>query len=356
MLKSFGARLSASQLPADLAASRNVCPLTLKLSGACWTRVLNEYLASNLLAASFSDRSELLSALLALTIATPLNLSITTADWEPVEDTVAIAPVPGVPSVPPVPGTRAMGRRGSAGYVPAVPAVPGVPGVPPVPGRPALDAALEYLAMVDVLDLEANGSAPWLYIAYLAGSLGPCLLQSERNRAASQVQISARAIAGGSHARFGTVAGDNHSLAGNLLDYLRVISDALPAIYLGPGLDPGLLRAETRDAVVYIRDDGGRRAVEESRVMVFAPMCAPPRPCFATLTDQPPLGPPRRDPCDARGPPPNGVYVTPSPLIGVCVTPSLAGVCVTPPPIGVCVTPLSGLCVRPPLHTISGSA
>ena len=54
MLKAFGARLSASQLPADLAASRNVGPLTVKLSGAAWTRILNEYLASNLLAATFS--------------------------------------------------------------------------------------------------------------------------------------------------------------------------------------------------------------------------------------------------------------------------------------------------------------
>ena len=79
MLKAFGARLSASQLPADLAASRNVGPLTVKLSGAAWTRILNEYLASNLLAATFSSRAELLDALLGLAIATPANLSIITA-------------------------------------------------------------------------------------------------------------------------------------------------------------------------------------------------------------------------------------------------------------------------------------
>ena len=57
MIKAFGERLSASQLPANIAASRNVGPLTLKLSGTCWTRVLNEYLASNLLAETFSTRS-----------------------------------------------------------------------------------------------------------------------------------------------------------------------------------------------------------------------------------------------------------------------------------------------------------
>ena len=70
------------------------------------------------------------------------------------------------------------------------------------------------------------------------------------------------------------MAGDNHSLAGNLRDYLQVLADALPSIYLSPGLDPLLLRAETRDAVVYMRDSGGRRSVEESRIMVFAPTCA----------------------------------------------------------------------------------
>ena len=224
MLKAFGARLSASQLPADLAASRNVGPLTIQLTGACWTRVLNEYLASNLLACSFSTRSELHDALLNLTVVTPGNLVIVAADWVAVEATTAIAPTPGAPAVPAVPARRASNRGGVR--IPAVQAVPAIPAVPPTPGRPALDPALDYLAMVDVLDLEITGTAPWLLVSFLAGALGACLLQSERNRAASQVQISARAISGGSQARFGSAVGDNHSLAGNLRDYLQVLAYA----------------------------------------------------------------------------------------------------------------------------------
>ena len=78
MLVAFGARLSASQAPADLAATRGISPLGLALVGACWTRVLNEYLASGLLACTFSCRSELTECIIKLTVVNPAALVIVT--------------------------------------------------------------------------------------------------------------------------------------------------------------------------------------------------------------------------------------------------------------------------------------
>ena len=49
MILAFGRRFRASRTPADLPASRNAHPLNLGLTGAFWTRALNEYLASGLL-------------------------------------------------------------------------------------------------------------------------------------------------------------------------------------------------------------------------------------------------------------------------------------------------------------------
>ena len=186
MVAAFGRRFGASRTPADLPAALRVNPLTLALAGACWARTLNEYLASGLLNHTFSKRDELHAAIDALTVVNPANLAITTADWMPGEDTAGTPGMPPVPAVAGRPRVPAAGRRGTPGYVPAVPAVRAVAGHPGVPGRPALDAALDFLTLVNVIELE-DGSSPWALIAYLAGMLGPCLSQAERNSRSSQV-------------------------------------------------------------------------------------------------------------------------------------------------------------------------
>lgn len=275
-LKVFGARCSASRSPTDLAASRRVHPLNICLTGGFWTRVLNEYVASGLLAVVAGRREELIAGIAGLTIATPANLVAVPADWLLGEDPAFIAAVAYAPAHPAIPAQPARGRRGAPDYVPAMPRVPAAPAVAAVPGRPALDPALTFLTFTSILDLETDGDAPWTLICYLAGMLGACLDQAERVRGGSQVQLSARALAAGCRQRYCTMDGDHHSLAGNLKDFLNIISLALPVLMLGSNLAATDLRAEGRDAITYSKDDVGRRLVEQARIFAFGPTCASP--------------------------------------------------------------------------------
>ncbi|KAL1498443.1 hypothetical protein AB1Y20_013768 [Prymnesium parvum] len=108
-----------------------------------------------------------------------------------------------------------------------------------------------------------------MVICYLAGELGAISTQSERNRPGSQAQFVARALSAGAHRHFGTTAGDDHSLASNLRDYLKILAHALPTEFLSAGVASLQLRAEFRDAIVYSRDADGRRSVEEARILSF---------------------------------------------------------------------------------------
>lgn len=270
MLVAFGARLSCAKSPADLPAANKVNPLTVGLSGAAWTRILNEYLSSGLLnAGSMASRAELITRLSSLAITNPSNLWISANDWQLGEDTASTPAVPGVTAVPAVPPTPAVGRRGHRGYQPAIAGAPAVPAVPAVPGRAPLDPSLSFLTLTHIFDLESEGACPWSVIAYLSGALGPVLTQAERNRPGSQAQFIARALASGAHRHFGTTPGDDHSLADNLRDYLLIIAHSLPIEFLSVGVAHTALRAEFRDAIVYSRDADGRRSVEESRVFSF---------------------------------------------------------------------------------------
>ncbi|KAL3919017.1 MAG: hypothetical protein SGPRY_005786 [Prymnesium sp.] len=220
LLTAFGERLSTSKAPADIPAARLVSPLTLGLTGPAWAR----------------------RAIAGLILTNPLNLQITALDWEPGEDTTFVAPVL---------------------------AVAGAPAVPGLPARP--HGPCEFLTLVSVVDLEDRTNTPWSSLSYLAGLLGPCLTQAERNRRASQVQLSARALAAGCQQKYRTVAGDDYSLlAGNLYSYLRLISPALPGSLRGAGVGGGELRLEGRDAMQYARDSEGRRMVEENRIHLFS--------------------------------------------------------------------------------------
>jgi len=221
---------------------------------------------------------------------------------------------------------QAVGRRGQRGYRPATPGQPAVPGIPAVPGRTPLDPALHFLTLAHIFELECEGPAPWAAIAYLAGALGPVHTQAERNRMGSQAQFVARALAAGAHRHFGTSAGDDHSLASNLRDYLLVLAHALPTEFLSAGVAPLPLRAEFRDAIVYSRDADGRRSIEEARIFSFGNRCS-----FAEL-------PPRTN---LRNTP---VPSMPYTLATLCHNPaitlvglfslSLAAVCCSPPPLG----------------------
>ena len=48
--------------------------------------------------------------------------------------------------------------------------------------------ALEFLTLASIDQLETSAPSPFRLVAYLAGLLGPCLTQDERNLRSSQVQ------------------------------------------------------------------------------------------------------------------------------------------------------------------------
>lgn len=269
MLTAFGARLSCAKAPADIPAADRVNPLTIGLSGAAWSRVLNEYITSGLLNATMTSRAELNARLSSISITNPQNLHVSASDWQLGEDTTSAPGAPGTAAVPATAPTPAVGRRGRRGYRPATPGNPAIPVVPAVAGRAALDPALNFLTLAHIFELECEGTTPWSAIAFLAGALGPVHTQAERNRPGSQAQFVARALAAGAHRHFGTTAGDDHSLSSNLRDYLLVLAHALPAEFLSAGVAPLPLRAELRDAIVYVRDADGRRSIEEARVFAF---------------------------------------------------------------------------------------
>ena len=300
----FGARCSLSQQPADLPAARNLNVFSLCISGAAWTRILTEYVTSGALGIVASNYHEFQEALRALVIINPQELILTPADFLMVEGfTTAVAAAPAIPAVAArraVAVVLAVAARAAVPATPArrevsaLPVMPAtqewlqsplgvlLPQYPPsqhsqpcrlsrLPGRPPLDPALEFITLAGTLDLEVSGDAPWEVMGYLAGLLGPCLTQAERNRRGSQVQFSARAVAAGAHKRYGTTDGDKYSLAGNLRDFLQSIMRALPSVFLSGRLDAASLRAEGRDAVVYTRGETGRRAVEGSYIYAFGP-------------------------------------------------------------------------------------
>ena len=93
MVKTFGQRLSLSQAPADLATSQSMFPMNQRLTGAGWSQVVNEYIASGLLAgaAPFKDKLAVEAAIERLTIANPANLGLTAALVDVGEDTSATA-------------------------------------------------------------------------------------------------------------------------------------------------------------------------------------------------------------------------------------------------------------------------
>lgn len=270
LVAAFGCRLSVSQAPADAQAFDAANLLIFGLTGFAWTRILNEYVASGLLAVPVSSRSALIARLQALNLSAPAHLVLSAADLQLGEPTVFIQAVPAVAAQPGVAAVPARGRRGRPGYVARVPAMPPIPAVPGVPGRPALDPYLSVFTLLPVMRLEQEGGSPWLLLSYLLGALGPVHTQAERNRPGSIAQLTARALAAGAHKHFNTFAQDDHSLADNLHDYLQTLVYALPAEFLSPGVNPSVLRAELRDSIVYSRDADGRRSIEESRILAFS--------------------------------------------------------------------------------------
>ena len=65
-LRAFIARASISRVPANVAAASTVHSLTMRLTDACWSRILTELMAANILAQAPIDVSPLHVALIPL--------------------------------------------------------------------------------------------------------------------------------------------------------------------------------------------------------------------------------------------------------------------------------------------------
>ena len=258
MLRVFGRRLRLSAPPADSPAPI-VCPLNLALTGTAWARLLNELLTRGLLdAAPFSSTTGLQLAIDSLDLS-PAALEVKEPDLLPVGSLAAAAALAGDAAH----AQREAPRRASAAASAARPAVA---------ARAALAPCLAPLACTPLSTLEVEGDAPWTVIAYLSGMLGPCLEQAERDRAGSQVQLGAHLLTSGCISTYSLPPSANPQLlASYFKDYVLALEGALPPSLCAPNAAGPQWLEEARDAATYLRDDAGRRSVEDKRLRLLAP-------------------------------------------------------------------------------------
>ena len=79
-------RCGLSAAAADHLAFQSISMLNFRLTGAAWSRVLTEFVASDLLSKTFSDLRGLRLALGALEISAPASLVLLASDLDPGED------------------------------------------------------------------------------------------------------------------------------------------------------------------------------------------------------------------------------------------------------------------------------
>ena len=258
MLRVFGRRLRLAAPPAGTPAPM-VCPLDLALTGTAWARFLNELLTCGLLdAAPFSSSAALQLAIDRLDVS-PAALEVKEPDLLPVGGLAAAAALAGDAAH----AQRGAPRRASAAASAARPAAA---------ARAALAPCLAPLACTPLSTLEVEGDAPWTVIAYLSGMLGPCFGQAERDRAGSQVQLGAHLLASGCISAYGLPPSANPQLlASYFKDYVLALEGALPPSLCAPNVAGPQWLEEARDAATYLRDDAGRRSVEDKRLYLLAP-------------------------------------------------------------------------------------
>jgi len=258
MLRVFGRRLRLAAPPAGTPAPM-VCPLDLALTGTAWARFLNELLTRGLLdAAPFSSSAALQLAIDRLDVS-PAALEVKEPDLLPVGGLAAAAALAGDAAH----AQRGAPRRASAAASAARPAAAALA---------ALAPCLAPLACTPLSTLEVEGDAPWTVIAYLSGMLGPCLGQAERDRAGSQVQLGAHLLASGCISAYGLPPSANPQLlASYFKDYVLALEGALPPSLCAPNVAGLQWLEEARDAATYLRDDAGRRSVEDKRLYLLAP-------------------------------------------------------------------------------------
>ena len=229
-IRAFLTRCSISRIPANLQAARDTSILVARLHDAAWSRVLTELSASSVFPAGviYGILAELDDAIRDATLANPANLELGAGDW-----------------------------RNAQAF-----AIPQGAGAAPQVARQAL-APIRFLSLVTIDRLEATSSPqPLMPFAILAGALGPCLTQAERQSETSSVHLMATFIS--THLSSATTDG---ARAIKTKDF--VMGNRLPRLLLAHGAGEDELRAELEEGREYRADAAGRRSVESRRVLLL---------------------------------------------------------------------------------------
>ena len=233
--------------------------LTLALTGAFWTRLLTEYVASGLLTDPISSRREVLRVITTLTFSTPGHLVILVADV--VVNAVESFDTPAVPAAPAAVGGRGRGRGAAAVGVP-VPAG----GALPVPGPPSL----RFLHLTSRLRLfDPASSRPLLSLAILSGYLGPSLTRAVRSDELSLVRTSAEVLRSNLETSLGVNPGaaSDGVLAVRLPAFIIAAHSTLGQALLSYEISAEALSSEGFDSFrLLMGSSEERRAVEVSRI------------------------------------------------------------------------------------------
>ena len=256
-VKSFLPRCKVSRTAADLAAANAVNALTLRLTDACWSRILTELKAAQVFAKTANSIDELHAFIKDATIPTPANLDLVAGDW-----------------------------RNAEAF-----ALPGGAGAAAVAARAQL-TPIRFLSLLAVPTVEEpTALLPLGLLCAIVGALGPCLTQAARRVETSTVQLTAATL----RLHLAHTAPTDGLLAIKVVPFFK--SKLLPFQLRCIGVTEVELREELEDGIEYKRSDQGKLAIEEKRVHLLATGYATP---FS-----------HSSPCRRFGRPPS-VWVSPS--------------------------------------------
>ena len=225
-IKAFLPRCKISRIPADLAAANAVNALTVRLTDACWSRILTELTSAQVFTRTANSIDELHDFLKEANIPTPANLDLVAGDW----------------------------RNAEAFTLGAVAAA----------ARQLL-APIRFLSLLAVPSVEEPAAPlPLGLLCAIVGSLGPCLTQASRRAETSTVQLTASTL----RIHLASTAPTDGLLAVKVAPFFK--SKQLPFQHRGLGVTETELREELEDGIEYKRSDQGKLAVEEKRIHLLA--------------------------------------------------------------------------------------
>lgn len=249
--RAFLGRCNLSKDPQDTIVFERTSFLQFDLTDGAWTRILQEYLDSELpriLRESYaSSLPSFDEAVKNITPNNPDNWILSGADIL-LRETFDTPGVAAAEAAAPAPRRRA---GAPAAVIVVAPATPG-------------PAELKFLDLCTVSLLENSDSptCPLLPLARLAGMLGPFSTRDKRLQAVSTVQLTGALLRQQLTSRFGCHA--DGAMAVNLKDL--VLDTYLPSSFCAAVASEEELRREARDACAYRRSAQGRSEVEISRL------------------------------------------------------------------------------------------